>query len=331
MPTLESLDRAFASTSRALLISLLSGLLPEPIAVRAEPVADCTEAGLRFALSKGGTVTFLCSGTITVTNTIVISTNVVLDGTGTTPSISGGNAVRIFTVNRGVSFTVKNLTLTGGADTGASGTNGTAGAGASGGAIYNDGGTVSLVNCQVSGNKAAGGNGGDGVVLLSGNGGSGGHGGSASGGAIFNAGGALLLTNSVFSGNSASGGNGAHGAVSGNGRSGGNGGNGGGASGGTIFNTSGGTVVSYDCSFSSNSVSGASGGLGGAGNGLGADGANGVPGNSLSGGICNESGTITILFSTFYGNTAAGGLGGGALAGAFNGPGLTGTAGGNAS
>src|SRR5438105_6119308 len=119
MPTLKSLGRAFASPSQAfLLISLLSLSLAEPIAVRAAPVAACTEEDLRIALSEGGTVTFLCSGTITVTNTIVISTNVVLDGTGTTPSISGGNAVRIFSVNRCFSFTVKNLTLNGGADTG---------------------------------------------------------------------------------------------------------------------------------------------------------------------------------------------------------------------
>src|SRR5437867_11573440 len=147
MPTLKSLRPAFTSLSRAsLLISIL--LLAGPRATwGAAPVIVCTEANLRSALSKGGTVTFGCSGTITVTNTIVISTNVVLDGTGQTTSISGGNAVRIFTVNPGVSFTVKNLTLTGGADNGASGTNGTPGASVSGGAIYNDGGIVSLVNC----------------------------------------------------------------------------------------------------------------------------------------------------------------------------------------
>src|SRR2546425_7159592 len=332
MATLKSLARAFARPSPAsLLISLLSLLLAEPIAVWAAPVADCTEDDLRTALSEGGTVTFNCSGTITVSNTIVISSTVVLDGTGQTASISGGNAVRIFTVNPGVGFTVKNLTLTGGAATGASGTNGTAGTSVSGGAIYNNGGMVSLVNCQVSTNTAAGGNGGDGIVQLNGNGGSGGFGGSASGGAIFNTGGALLLTNCAFSGNTARGGNGGNGAAGANGGSGGNGGNGGSASGGAIFNTGGGTVVSYDCTFSGNSVTGASSGLGGAGNGLRADGANGVPGNSLSGGICNESGTITILFSSFYGNTAGGGLGGGARAGVLNGPGLTGTAGGNAS
>ena len=327
MPTPKFLDRASTSLSRAcLLISLL--LLAEPIAVRAAQVAQCTEERLRIALSHGGTVTFLCSGAITVTNTIVISTNVVLDGTGQSPIIGGGNAVRIFTVNQGVSFTVKNLTLAGGVDTGAAGTNGTAGASTSGGAIYNNGGTVTLVDCQVSTNKAAGGNGGDGVVQLNGSGGGGGNGGSAKGGAIFNAGGALLLTNCVFSGNTASGGDGGNGA---DGRSGGDGGNGGGASGGTIFNTGGGTVISYDCTFSGNGARGASSGLGGARNGLGADGENGVPGNSLGGGIFNESGTVTILFSTFNGNIATGGQGGGALSGAFSETGGHGTAGGDAS
>jgi hypothetical protein len=316
-----------------LLISMLSLQLAEPGAVRAALVAECTEADLRIALSEGGTVTFLCSGAITVTNTIVISTNVVLDGTGQSPNLSGGNAVRIFRVNQGVSFTVKNLTLAGGADTGASGTNGTAGASASGGAIFNDGGTVTLVDCQVSTNRAAGGNGGNGVAQLNGDGGDGGNGGSARGGAIFNNGGSVLLTNCVLAGNSASsgdGGNGADGSMGIFGTRGGGGGNGGGASGGSIFNTSGGTVVAYDCTFSGNRASGAGGGLGGAGNGLRPDGANGVPGSGLSGGICNENGSITILFSTFNGNAATGGQGGDALGGAFSATGGTGTDAGNA-
>ena len=286
-----------------------------------------------MAIIEGGTVTFRCSGTITVSNTIVISTNVVLDGTGQNNSISGGNGVRIFTVNPGISFAVRNLTLTGGANIGAGGTNGTAGGSASGGVIFNNGGTVTLVNCQVTGNSASGGIGGDGVVEVGGEGGHGGNGGSASGGAIFNTGGALLLTNCVFSGNSASGGNGGNGMDAfgiGNGTRGGNGGNGGVARGGSIFNTGNGSVVGYDCTFSSNSVSGADSGLGGKGTGLGADGANGVPGSTFGGGICNENGTVTILFSTFNGNTAIGGPGGDALGGTFSGTGGAGTAGGNA-
>src|SRR6185369_4416398 len=129
MPTLKSLERAFASPARAsLLISIFSLLIIGPITTRAAQVAFCTEEGLRLALSEGGTVTFRCSGTITVTNTIVISTNVVLDGTGQNNSIGGGNGARIFKVNPGFSFTVRNLTLTGGAHTGAGGTNGTDGA-----------------------------------------------------------------------------------------------------------------------------------------------------------------------------------------------------------
>src|SRR5438876_1192893 len=98
---------------------------------------------------------------------------------------------RAFTSLSRASLLISWLTLTSGADNGASGTNGTAGTSVSGGAMYNDGGTVSLVNCQVATNTAAGGNGGDGVVQLSGNGGNGGNGGTASGGAIFNNGGTL--------------------------------------------------------------------------------------------------------------------------------------------
>ena len=37
-------------------------------------VSDCTETALRAALTGGGTVTFSCSGTIIVTNTVVVTT-----------------------------------------------------------------------------------------------------------------------------------------------------------------------------------------------------------------------------------------------------------------
>ena len=57
-------------------------------------VTNCTEANLRGAMAGGGTVTFACDGTITLTNTITGDLDVTLDGTGHHVAISGGGAVR---------------------------------------------------------------------------------------------------------------------------------------------------------------------------------------------------------------------------------------------
>src|SRR3989449_10495704 len=89
-------------------------------------VTDCNETSLDAALSGGGTVTFACDGTITITTTKGISADTILDATGHTVSISGNNLVRLFTVNPVVNFSVYNLTLANGRST-------------NGGAIYNSG------------------------------------------------------------------------------------------------------------------------------------------------------------------------------------------------
>jgi hypothetical protein len=69
-------------------------------------VSTCDEAGLRAALSGGGTVTFACDGVIALSNTITIANETILDGTGHSITISGGGAVRVFQVSTGVSFTL---------------------------------------------------------------------------------------------------------------------------------------------------------------------------------------------------------------------------------
>src|SRR5947207_3006738 len=88
--------------------------------------ASCTEAGsngLNACLPGGvnfdGTVTFACGGaaTITVTSTKTISANTTIDG-GSLITISGGGTVQVFSVNSGVTFTVKNLTIANGVGTG---------------------------------------------------------------------------------------------------------------------------------------------------------------------------------------------------------------------
>src|SRR5579859_5971366 len=61
----------------------------------------CDEANLRAAIQAGGWVSINCNGTITLTNTINITNNVILDAGNVNMTISGGNAVRLFYVASG--------------------------------------------------------------------------------------------------------------------------------------------------------------------------------------------------------------------------------------
>src|SRR5438128_8207 len=89
-------------------------------------VTNCTESNLDAALSGGGLVNFACDGIITITTTKSISADTTLDATGHTIAIGANNAVRLFTVNSAVNFSVYNLTVANGTST-------------NGGAIYNSG------------------------------------------------------------------------------------------------------------------------------------------------------------------------------------------------
>ena len=74
-------------------------------------VSVCDEAHLLAALAGGGTVTFSCSGTITLTAEITIAADTTIDGSGQTVTISGNHAVRVFTVNSGVTLNLNGLTV----------------------------------------------------------------------------------------------------------------------------------------------------------------------------------------------------------------------------
>jgi len=136
-------------------------------------VANCTEADLRGALAGGGVVTFGCEGTIALGHTVCITNDTWLDASGRAVVISGNNAVRVFMVNTGVTFTVVNLAIVDGR------TN--AGAG-----IFNAGGLLELVSVRFTNNQAVA------------NDPLGGYSGVAQGGAIFNARGVVNATNCVF-------------------------------------------------------------------------------------------------------------------------------------
>lgn len=145
------------------------------------------EASLRAAIQIGGLVGFGFNGTITITNTINITNNVILDAHNVSATISGGNAVRLFYVAPGLTFGATNLTFANGS---CIVTNGAAGTPADAGDIYNNGGFVTLVSCTLTNNTAQ--------SLI--------YGGLARGGAIFNNGGTLSLFQSGISNNATVGG-----------------------------------------------------------------------------------------------------------------------------
>ncbi len=165
-----------------------------------------TDAALRAAIAAGGWVSISCNGTITLTNTITLTQNVILDASGVNLVISGGGANRIFNVPSGITLAATNLVLANGLVT----TN-VSTVTSDGGAIYNDG-TVILTGCTVTNNSA---------VNLSGGTSRGGAiysdgslsffatslsnnaviGENAEGGAIFSAGGVVTLRDGILNSN----------------------------------------------------------------------------------------------------------------------------------
>lgn len=136
--------------------------------------ASCTEAALDTALSGGGSVSFNCGGsaTITLTSEKTISVDTTLDGGGQI-TLSGGGSTRLFNLQNGAALTLQNITLQNGFSSG------------NGGAIYVERlSTLNLSNSAIQNSIAANG----GAIALNGWGSS-------------DAGGTLIVTDSGFSGN----------------------------------------------------------------------------------------------------------------------------------
>ena len=93
------------------ILVLLALTLPASPAHAGGVINVCDEAHLLAALAGGGTVTFGCSGTITLTAEITIAANTTIDGSGQTVTISSNHAVGIFTVNSGVMLNLNELTV----------------------------------------------------------------------------------------------------------------------------------------------------------------------------------------------------------------------------
>ena len=227
-------------------------------------VSSINQASLQAAIAQGGWLGLDFNGTLTLTNTIIITNNVVLDGNNFSAIISGGNAVRLFCVTNGASLTLSNLTLANGYYGITSGPPGTP---ADAGAIYNNGGTVTLAGCTLTNNSAQ--------SLI--------YGGLARGGAIFNNGGSVALYQSLVTSNLVVGGglnitSPTDGLI-------------GTGLGGAIYNTNG-LIVIAECSVSGNTAQSV------AENAHGSD-------VSMGGAIYQSSGTLNITNTSFRFNRLA--------------------------
>lgn len=164
-------------------------------------VSSCDEASLQTALFGGGLVEFNCDGTIVLSTTLVISANTTIDASSNAVAISGNQAVRIFDVQPGQELELIHVSLIDGLGAGMNGITNAAGADGVGGAVYVNAGTVRLAGCELAGNIAQGGRGGDesapGVA---------GPGGRGFGGAVFSTNGSVYVSNSIFRLNRANGG-----------------------------------------------------------------------------------------------------------------------------
>jgi hypothetical protein len=196
------------------------------------------------------------------------------------------------------------------------------GGSAQGGGIYSLSGQLTLVQCNINA-RAAGGNGGQGLV-----GGRGGNGGSASGGGVYLKGGQANFSNCTFGG-SARGGLGgvASGSVNGSQTHFGQGGAGGAAAGGGLY-SNGATVILQNAHFNSAlAIGGAGGGAPGVSGlrapKLGVAGAGGRGGDAQGGGLYAGGGSMAVFNSNFAGCAAFAGNGG-AANGATGAPGLPG-------
>ncbi|RPI27619.1 MAG: hypothetical protein EHM61_07835, partial [Acidobacteria bacterium] len=100
------------------LLAFVFLLAPAPQVYAGGVVSVCDEAHLRAALFDGGTVTFSCSGTITLANQLVIQNHTMIDGAGQSVTISGGGKVRVFWITGSstlpLTFNLRNITVANG-------------------------------------------------------------------------------------------------------------------------------------------------------------------------------------------------------------------------
>jgi hypothetical protein len=101
------------------ILVLLALAVPAAPAQAGGVVTVCDEAHLLAALAGGRTVTFACSGTISLTNIITIVADTTIDGSGQDVTISGNDTVAVlFIVNEGVTLSLNEVTIADGSSRG---------------------------------------------------------------------------------------------------------------------------------------------------------------------------------------------------------------------
>jgi hypothetical protein len=254
-------------------------------------------------------------------------------------------------LNNGGNILLQNVVLKNNTAQGANGGRGASGTGAGqdggpgraalGGAIYSQGGTLTINGSTITGNQAIGGQGGQGGTggNAAGAGGKGGAGGAAQGGGIYAANAVIHLSRSTLMLNQAVGGTGGKGGIGGLGYPvggpAGPGGNGGSAQGGGIFGQHTGLSLATS-TLDQNQALGGAGGAGGIGGsaagffsaGGGPGGLGGAGGAAAGGGLFTGGGLTNISDSTLTTNLARGGTGGSGGSGGFASLGGNGGAGG---
>jgi len=164
------------------------------------PGADTT-GGDCVTANATDTITFSVTGTITLSGSLPTIANsspgsLTIDGTGQSITIDGGGS-QALEVGSGATLTLNNLTITNGGNSSGNG-----------GGIYNNGGTLTVLNSTLSSNSAGNGGGiaNEGSLTVT-NSTFFGNSASTNGGGIFNDSSATsTVTNSTFSGNGTGGG-----------------------------------------------------------------------------------------------------------------------------
>src|SRR6185437_2782439 len=191
----------------ALMLGTIPALLAGPVGrahAATDSVTDCSGpigAGRLVtvvgAAAAGDTVNFACSGTITLTSTLSLTQDVMIDGTGQAVTISGGGAVQVLSIASGTAVNLNKLTITNGSGN------------PSGGGITNAG-TLTVTNSTFSGNTAGVSNGGgidnEGTLTVASSTFTGNS--AFRGGAMYMNAGSATLTNVTMAGNTAAGGGG---------------------------------------------------------------------------------------------------------------------------
>jgi hypothetical protein len=291
----------------------------------------CTEGALRAALGIGGNYRVECGSSIVSINLrepLVISRDITLIATNEI-LLNGQNLTRLIVIQPGVRVTLGGFLFFSGRQTETNLNNGGIDETA-GGAIYNNGGVLTLLRGRFQANTVFGITGQPGQ---DGSGDNGEAGGDAAGGAIYNNGGQVFASNIVFEANNTTagvGGKGGNGRTGGLGGNGGDGGDGGSAAGSAIY-SNGGRVVVFASIFTNNTAVGALAGEAGAASGLlGFPGEAGEAGDAVGAAIAGANADITVFGCAFVTNNirAANGLDGGPTVGRE--PGVRGRNGGDA-